>query len=50
MYQLAWAGGWFEKMAAVCFADEEHMSEHGATTANMDHLMTEPDDVTDDSA
>jgi hypothetical protein len=50
MYQLAWAGGWFQKMADVCFAAEERMSEHGATKANMDHLMTNSDDVTDHSA
>jgi hypothetical protein len=48
MYQLAWAGGWFQKMAAVCHAAEERMSEHGAPKANMDHLLEISDDEEDD--
>jgi hypothetical protein len=42
MYQFAWAAGWFQKMADVCFAAEQRMHEHGAAKANMDHLLGGP--------
>ena len=43
MYQLAWAGDWYQKMADICFAAEVRLQEHGAPPPNVP--WREPEEV-----